>query len=161
MNINNVLYKVKRFFVNLYVVPRNYVLCLRYPWLAINSGVYPWEDGYYYETWLDCMPCGWKKRFGMNLVHDIDRFLKEHDIKDYHIDQVKEKWGELCWYDNGPKELHEIIERYEYISYNTCIVCGKDASYISQGWISPYCNDCVNEIEKHKPHVKFKLMKKW
>ena len=82
------------------------------------------------------------------------------DIKDYHIDQVKEKWGELCWYDNGPRELHEIIERYEYISYYTCVNCGKDATHISTGWISPYCNDCVKEITKHKPNIKFKLMKK-
>ena len=160
MNIKNTLYKVKHFFVNLYVVPKNYVLCLRYPWLSINSGVYPWLDGYYYETWLDCMPYGWKKKFGMCLIHDIDRFLKEHDIKDYHIDQVKEKWGELCWYDNGPRELHEIIERYEYISYYTCVNCGKDATHISQGWVCPYCYDCVKEITKHNPNIKFKLMKK-
>ena len=31
----------------------------------------------------------------------------------------------------------------------TCIVCGKPATKMSTGWISPYCDDCVNPNRKY------------
>ena len=52
----------------------------------------------------------------------------------------------LRWYDAGvPKDskIWDIIDKYTQISYKTCVVCGKPATKMSTGWISPYCDDCI------------------
>lgn len=50
----------------------------------------------------------------------------------------------LRWYDNGNTERgYEILGKYADLSRRTCIVCGKPATRITTGWISPYCDDCV------------------
>lgn len=135
---------------------KNWFICLKYPWLAVNSGVYPWLDGGYDETWLDCMPYGWKKRFGWDLVHDIHAYLKKHNIKDYHIDQVKEKWGELRWYDNLGSDFYEnVFKKYEQLSRETCVECGAPATLRSMGWICPYCTSCAHEISSKNPNRHF------
>lgn len=102
-------------------------------------------------TWneLDAMPAGWRKAFGIQMCKDIKTQLKkDHYLYKYRITQIKEKFGELCWYDvGGSKELHNITQKYEALSYKTCIECGKPATKISGGWISPYCDDCFPEHE--------------
>lgn len=93
-------------------------------------------------TELDAMPCGWRKAFGIQMCKDLRKQLwKEGNLFKYRIAQIKEKWGELCWYDAcASKEVHEIIEKYEKLSRNTCIICGEPATKISGGWISPFCD---------------------
>ena len=50
----------------------------------------------------------------------------------------------LRWYDAGAsEEIQTIINKYEDISYHTCISCGKPAKYLSTGWICPYCEKCA------------------
>lgn len=124
-------------------------------------------------TELGAMPVGWRKAFGMQICKDIRHALiytvidKENitwktpgkRIKayitgfkylfNYRITQIKEKFGGLRWYDERSTEaVHNIIDKYESISYNTCIHCGKPAEYMTTGWISPYCADCLSEDEK-------------
>jgi hypothetical protein len=109
-------------------------------------------------TELDAMPYGWRKAFGIQMCKDIkNALINELGYKglfNYRISQIKEKFGSLRWYDNGgTKNIHNIIDKYEDLSYKTCINCGKPATKISQGWISPYCDDCIGdriytEIEK-------------
>ena len=151
----NNLFDSFRFWCNWY---KNKLICVRYPWLFINSGVYPWLDNQYTEIWIDCMPEGWRKRFGWKMVRDIDKYLRKHKIKDYHIDQVKEKWGELCWYDNGDIDLSNVIDKYVELSTRTCVVCGKEATHMSLGYICPYCEDCMKDILKRQPFKKFKKL---
>ena len=43
----------------------------------------------------------------------------------------------------APEEIQTIINKYEDISYHTCISCGKPAKYLSTGWICPYCEKCA------------------
>lgn len=100
-------------------------------------------------TRLDSMPKGWKKAFGVQLCKEIKQALLDNGgrkaLKNYCILDIKEKYGVLHWYDaNGNREIDKIIEKYEYISQHTCIVCGKGADYLTEGWIEPYC-------EKHLP----------
>lgn len=105
---------------------------------------------YDYEfTELDAMPDGWRKAFGEQMCKEIMDELVEHGmVDDYYPVQIKEKYGSLRWYDNmGTKKLyHEIIPKYEKLSERTCIICGRPATKISKGWISPYCDECY---EKH------------
>ena len=133
-----------------YTIPRNWIICKRYPFLKINSGVHPYFDNRYEKTWLDFLPIGWQKRFGWKLVHDIDKYLKEHNITDYQIKQVKEKFGMLCWYDNAPNELQGIIDNYIYISKHVCVECGANADFISTGYVLPYCNKCAEAIRDER-----------
>lgn len=104
-------------------------------------------------TELDAMPKGWRKTFGLQMCKEIKRALLETGgrkmLHNYRIDQIKEKFGGLCWYDShGCEEVFRIIHKYEYISEHTCIVCGKSADYFTNGWLSPYCEKHVPEGEK-------------
>lgn len=98
-------------------------------------------------TELDSMPQGWRNAFGMDLCKELKTELKKHGaLKNYRIMQIKEKFGGLRWYDNrNTKHGYEIIQKYENLSYYTCINCGKPATRISTGWISPYCDDCLKQ----------------
>ena len=109
-------------------------------------------------TELDALDKGWRKAFGIKICKDIKRsLLKEGGrkrLKEYRIMQIKEKYGFLHWYDAGGniEIMREIIPKYEEESLNTCICCGKLATKISKGWISPYCDKCIGnrEYTEHK-----------
>lgn len=113
-------------------------------------------------TELDAMPEGWRKAFGIQMCKELRKQLwKEGNLFKYRIAQIKEKWGKLCWYDEGAsKEVYEIIEKYEKLSWNTCIVCGEPATKISDGWISPFCDKHFpknNKVYQEKINGEWKL----
>lgn len=104
-------------------------------------------------TELDSMDSGWRKSFGMQMCKDIKKvLLKDTGIKglyNYRIVQIKEKYGQLRWYDVWTtKSVMEVITKYEKISEHTCITCGKEAVGHSTGYILPYC-------EEHAPETFF------
>ena len=107
-------------------------------------------EGYDYEyTLMDAMPEGWRKAFGDALLKELkEELVKSGLLDEYRIVQIKEKYGELRWYDNGnTRKGHDILTKYCVLSGSTCIKCGKLAKYMSRGWISPYCEDCVPNKE--------------
>ena len=128
----------------------NKELIANYPWLLPRNR---WtddvpEDYDYTYTELDQMPTGWRLAFGDQLCEELGEELFWADYEDkYRILQVKEKFGGLRWYDNGCTEAgNKIIDKYERLSYRTCICCGKPAKYMTLGWISPFCEDCIKDI---------------
>lgn len=135
----------------------NKQLVEKYPFLLPRNrwtGKVPADYDYSY-TELDNMPDGWRKAFGEQMCEEIKQELEEKGIlHQYRISQIKEKYGELCWYDFGctTKILREIIPKYEKLSTHTCIKCGKPATRITLGWISPYCDDCC-PIGEYATHV--------
>lgn len=119
-------------------------------------GTYPfllprnlWTDeaveNYDYEfTRLDEMPAGWRKAFGEQMCAELKAVLSEEDLPDYRVLQIKEKFGELRWYSNWHTDaIYAVTDKYEKLSARTCIICGKPATRITTGWISPYCDECV------------------
>lgn len=130
-------------------------LCIMFPWLCpynVITGDLPKDYNYEY-TWLDDMPDGWRKAFGTQICFEIAKVLEKTENKDfeYHILQIKEKWGKLCWYDGGvPEDIYDelqtVIQKYEDLSEKTCALCGKKASTITDGWIIPVCDDCYDEF---------------
>ena len=94
---------------------------------------------------LDEMPPGWRTAFGEQLCAELKEELDQEGVAEtYKVLQIKEKYGELRWYDAGNTERgYQIIEKYGRISRRTCIMCGKPATQITRGWISPYCDDCL------------------
>lgn len=146
---------------------KNKALCERYPFLiphnrwsgkkitdAADGGYWPGDPSavpqYDYEfTELDNMPDGWRIAFGEDLCSELLEELVANDFLDrYMITDIKEKFGSLRWYDNlNTKHGYEIIGKYCAMSKRTCILCGKPATRISCGWISPYCDDCIGDNE--------------
>lgn len=146
-------------------IEKNKELCRKYPFLiphnrwsgiriteASNGGYWPRspesipEYDYSY-TELDDMPEGWRIAFGEQLCDELKEELeKSGHMNDYRIMQIKEKYGMLRWYDNGKTPaISNIINKYTGISKRTCICCGKPATNITIGWISPYCDSCCKE----------------
>lgn len=104
-----------------------------------------------YIEW-DAVEPGWNKAFGKQYLKDLKKQLKKDKmLYSWRITDIKEKWGCLNLYCNyGSEELYSLISVYEDISWNTCIKCGKPATHTSKGWISPYCEECVNKDDKYK-----------
>jgi hypothetical protein len=125
-----------------------------YPFIESCIGVFHIIPAY---TELDALPSGWRKAFGIYICKDLKRALLEDGgrkkLRGYRIEQIKEKFGELCWYDHGGnEETNRIIYKYTYISLHTCIVCGKSADYVTRGWIEPYCKEHLpDHIDPNDP----------
>lgn len=142
---------------------KNKKLCKRYPFLTVCD----WWTGKpikgYNFTYLDDMPGGWRKAFGEQMCEEIRSILiKGNYLYEYRVVQIKEKYGALRWYDSGTPtsiyyELQDIINKYEELSERTCICCGRPATKISLGWISPFCDKCA---EKLSDRTKFENIKK-
>lgn len=92
-------------------------------------------------TELDAMPIGWKKSFGLQMSKELKKTLINNNLLyDFRIMQLKEKWGRMELYCNEYfSEISDIINKYNYISYYTCCICGKPAHFLSKGWVCPYC----------------------
>ena len=127
----------------------------KYPWLTlytynVSTGKLNKDLDYNY-TRADDIPNGWRLAFGDQMIEELSQLLKKYNIeKEYCIIQIKEEFGGLRWYDNGfpkegSKEYFNWLHKYEDLSFKTCIECGKPATRISKGWISPYCSDCINQ----------------
>lgn len=110
-------------------------------------------------TWteLDAMDSGWRRTFGIQMCKEIKKALMDEGgrkaLNRFRIDQIKEKYGSLCFYcHGGNEEVDKIIAKYEYISERTCIICGKSADYVTTGWVEPYCKGHLPEhIDPNDP----------
>lgn len=130
------------------IIEKNKKLCEEFPFLIPTNR---WttkvpEDYDYTSTEIDDMPYGWFKAFGMNMLRELKEALG-NSLNKYRITQIKEKYGGLRWYDAGcTEEGFKVIHKYSRLSQITCIKCGKPATKISGGWISPYCDECYEKI---------------
>ena len=130
-------------------VEENKALLEKYPILR-QRNVYTGEpivnnDEY---TYLDAMPQGWAKAFGIPMFEDIQNEVNtwpKEEQEHFFFTDIKEKFGELRVYTSHMTDnLFKILEAYCAISRNVCIVCGKlDVPMVNRGWISPYCRDCA------------------
>jgi hypothetical protein len=66
------------------------------------------------------------------------------DFDDIKVVQIKEKWGGLCFYINyGTKEIYDMIDIYESMSYKICDTCGKEGKFRGDlSWKRTLCDDC-------------------
>lgn len=147
----------------------NRQLCEKYPFLIpsnrwtgrrITEGAGFWfrepeviPEYDYERTELDLMPDGWRIAFGEALCQELKEELERAGALDtYRITDIKEKYGSLRWYDNGnTREGYQIIGKYTGLSKRICIICGKPATRITTGWISPYCDVCCAPEERSIP----------
>ena len=115
----------------------NKALCKKYPFLIPYSGRKGMEDGpiedtdYDWEyTELDFMPRGWAKAFGMQMCDEL---------------------GVACCPYCGSTSIFITYGKMDgRVRHCTCISCGKPAIWITRGWISPYCDECLPGEDGHK-----------
>lgn len=136
---------------------QNKQLCERFPFLKWYGD--PLYLGYsenttdYSFTWEDEIPSGWRKAFCPQMWEELKSILEKADYVDkFRFAQIKEKYGTLRLYHDGvPEEIFEEIcaweSKYDRLSENVCIHCGKPAKYMTLGWITFICEECA---QKHK-----------
>ena len=129
----------------------NKELIVRYPFLRKNLNNTSDEIEY---SWFDDIPKGWALAFGEQMCEELLHILRKANyVDEYCIMEIKEKYGSLRWHDGGvPEEIWDEyqtwIDKYEGLSYATCINCGKPATIITTGWIYPLCDECAKNAEK-------------
>ena len=140
IKIRNVLYT---FFRTIIIAPYNFFLCLKYPFWRMRN-IWTGKSAGYMYTWYDDIPKGWRKAFGKQLSKDLKTALKKNgELFSFRFSQIKEKWGELCLYnEGGSKEILDLISYYEHLSICYCINCGRPARYISNGYVGYWCEKC-------------------
>ena len=100
---------------------------------------------------------GWKKAFVPQMMDEMFSALGNY-VEDFEVYQIKEKYGTLVIYkgwkdreyteeefkdlDDITSNLNSIIEKYRKISGCTCVKCGDKATFLSLGWVIPWCNNC-------------------
>lgn len=104
-----------------------------------------------YTFVLSQLPDGWRIAFGDKLVEDLFYALNGEQLD---ILQIKEKFGGLRFYVGSASEaVYKVIDKYEAISVTTCIKCGDNATKLSLGWISPFCDKCADELNESLPKL--------
>ena len=100
------------------------------------------------HTWI---PDGWRKAFGTQMWKEVRHELYKSGgwkaVYSFRITDIKEKWGALQVYVcSAPANVYKVLQKYEYISTRTCIVCGELATCETpiEYWKCPYC-------DKHAP----------
>lgn len=122
----------------------NTYLCIRFPFLKYSRNR---KKFFQRSCWYWQIRTGWRKAFGIQLCKELKAALKRGGmLKTWEITDIKDKFGALYIYDNGAtEEVHDILNKYEYISARTCVECGRIAKYRTTGWIEPYCEDCIKK----------------
>lgn len=129
---------------------RNRRLIKKYPWLLprnVWTDKVPDDYDYLYIEWYE-FPRGWNIAFGDMFLEELGEAVKEAGIeRTFRIVEMKEKYGSLRCYTNGyTDKIKNVIDKYEHISTNVCVCCGKpDVPMINDGWFSPWCFDCFKK----------------
>lgn len=122
-------------------------LIKQYPWLLprnVWTDKVPEDYDYTYINWYG-WPTGWNKAFGDMFLKEFGEAVKEAGLEQTtRIEQMKEKYGFMrCYINGGTEKMHQIINKYEHLSENICVACGKpDVPMIYDGWYSPWCYGC-------------------
>ena len=97
------------------------------------------------------IPDGWYKLF-FQMCEDIKPVLKKYNLlNDFYFLQIKEKYNFLrCYYSKAPREVDEIIAKYEQMACYVCTICGKPATYETSDYIASFCDDCWKDKVRHQ-----------
>lgn len=104
----------------------------------------------YDHTLYDHIPEGWRKAFGNQLSKELKKQLKkDNQLKTFRFSQIKEKYGTLRLYNFGcSEECMKLLNKYEKLSKEYCIECGKKAKYKTEGYVLYLCEECFEEYIK-------------
>lgn len=104
------------------------------------------------STWLDEISTGWRE-LTVELCEGIMARLQETGgVDGYRVYEVKSKFGYGRWYDNsGDEVISGLVRDWETRTSTTCEQCGKPATHVLTGWITPVCDGCLAEIRAERP----------
>ena len=126
----------------------NTIICHRYPFLKHYSDS---RKFFIRSCWFDAIEPGWR-HIALQMFEEIKRAMAIEQVS-FRILGIKEKDGSMCInYSAGGEDIHKIITKYEYISFHTCVKCGRPAYGYTKGWVEPYCKKCM---PKHTPVFEF------
>jgi len=96
-------------------------------------------------TIMDLMPPGWAIAFGDEILEDLREALDRSGLLlQYRVLEIKDKFGELRWYDNGATdEVSGILTDYSRRSGRICVKCGKLAVLALNELCTPFCDACA------------------
>lgn len=121
------------------------ILCWRFPFLKY----YDTKDKFIQTScWYYAVNPGWR-RIALQMFEEIREALKRDNrqLSEFRIYDIKEKNGYLTVDCSGGfhDDTQKIVEKYEYISFRTCCVCGRPAyGYTDHHvWTLPYCRHCA------------------
>lgn len=107
-------------------------------------------------SWVNSVPEGWQDLFMCFVTEAREILLKNNSLDSFFISDVKEKFGKLEIYHNSPlEEIDKLTDEIRNLSEKTCICCGNEATQVSNGWISPFCDVCVEKVTKTSPGMTF------
>jgi hypothetical protein len=93
-----------------------------------------------YEQAAIEVPEGWAE-------HVYNMSLELAQIDELRIDQIKEKYAELCVYTNWyTMQVNTIINHYEDLCSTTCQACGKPGRLTGKGWVYIACPEHTKEL---------------
>jgi hypothetical protein len=100
---------------------------------------------------------GWCDSFIPKMMDEMFYALGSY-VEDFEVYQIKEKFSSLTLYkgwrdreyteeefkdlENITAELNAIIDKYKKISERTCVQCGGKATFLSDCWVIPWCDNC-------------------
>lgn len=157
--IDNETFKSERITINVWyaILYQVGMFIYNYPmqWLHCIPAYTEWDA-------MDSMP-GWKKAFGDKYLEELRAQLKkDHFLYQFRIVDIKEKYGTLRLYCACATDpVYRIIDKYEDLSYNTCIECGKPADIITDGYVLPYCSHCYWKKDVYYRIGQVKIDGKW
>lgn len=135
---------------------KNFFFLLKYPFYRAYNR---WDGKFcgYSFTEYDSLPDGWKDAFGKEMTREIViAFKKDKELEKEHGNRltwrkalnwqdIKEKYGGLRLYANCTPYIAEVLEKYEDLSYDYCIRCGKPATRVTKGYITYICDECAEK----------------
>ena len=87
-----------------------------------------------YDGWFDLIS---------TLSQDITNYCKENNLDIPEVSQVKEKYGELCFYVNSCDDtVFEMIDKAEDKSATICEKCGAEGKLRTGDWHITLCDSC-------------------
>ncbi len=123
--------------------------------VVLDANGNPINDYYQATAGMMEIDSGWYQ-----LIHDLIAELILTDW-DRDIHQIKEKFGGLRFYIGAAsQEVHDIISRYEELSYLTCETCGetgelrKDTGWRGGMWYKTLCDKHYQELKAERKEFK-------
>lgn len=114
---------------------------------ALNAKM--WEADFLPEGWINTFIPEMKKELALVLGNYVDDFTV-FQIKDkYGSMRVYWSWANRDYAENEVVDLRKltekianIVDKYEEVSSHICVVCGKEATTTTTGWVMPMCDYC-------------------
>ena len=78
---------------------------------------------------------------------ELNYILVEEELCDVCKAELKKGPQLIFAIDDMDDEIESWESKYEDLSEQVCINCGKSAKYMTPGWISFICEDCIKEYQ--------------